>query len=120
MTRQLLATFALLLWIDSASAVRVIEQIERPVELTLDELNFSAGGSVVSFSECATCGSSTHRVTDSTVYKVNGRTLPLADFLSVIGEIRQRPGADGKTFAVVFLDLESGRVTRLEIREPAR
>jgi hypothetical protein len=116
MTRQILATIALLLLIETAGAVRVIEQIERPVELTLGDITFSAGGGTISFSECATCGLSTHRLTDSTVYEVNARALPLAEFLGVIEEIRDRPNGDARTVAAVFLDLASGRVTRVEVR----
>jgi len=116
MTRQIFATIALLLMIDTASAVRVLEQAERPVELNLGDLTFSAGGGTISFSECAACSTSTHRLTDSTVFEVNHRVLPLVEFLRVIGEIRERNG-DEKAFAAVFLDLESGRVTRVEVRE---
>lgn len=117
MTRQILATLVLLLALDTAGAVRVIEQVERPVELSLGDITFSAGGGTISFSECAACGLSTHRLTDSTVYELNDRALPLAEFLRVIEEIRDRPDGDEKTFAAVFLDLASGRVTRVEVRE---
>ncbi len=117
MTREILATIALLLLVDTAGAVRVIEQAERPVELTLGDITFSAGGGTISFSECALCGLSTHRLTDSTVYEVNDRVLPRVEFLRVIDEIRDRPNGDDRTFAAVFLDLASGRVTRVEVRE---
>lgn len=116
MTRQILATIALLLLIDTAGAVRVLEQVERPVELNLGDITFSSGGTTISFSECGTCGLSTHRLMDSTVYEVNDQVLPLVEFLLVIEEIRDRNG-DDKAFAGVFLDLESGRVTRIEVRE---
>ena len=116
MTRQILATIALLLLIDTASAVRVLEQVERPVELNLSDIAFSSGGTTISFSECAACGLSTHRLMDSTVYEVNDQALPLVEFLLAIEEIRDRNG-DDKAFAAVFLDLESGRVTRVEVRE---
>ena len=47
------------------AALRVIEQVERAVELTLGELTLPAAeGGTVSFSECPTCGVSTHRLTD--------------------------------------------------------
>lgn len=116
MTRQILAALALMLVIDTAAAVRVLEQIERPVELTLGDLRFSAGGGTISFSECATCGLSTHLLTDSTVYEVNGRALPLVDFLRIIDEIRDRPNGDDATMAAVFLDIATGRVARVAVR----
>ena len=119
MTRQILATLALLLTLDTAWAVRVIEQVERAVELSLGELTLpsSAGGSTITFSECATCGISTHRLTDSTVYQANRQTLPLGEFLSVVAEIRERPNGNQTAFAGVFLDIATGRVTRIEVRE---
>lgn len=117
MTRHILATLALLLLIDTAGAVRVIEQVERPVELSLGDLIFSAAGGTISFSECSACGLSTHRLTDTTIYEVNDRSLPLTEFLRVIEEIRDRPNGAARTVAAVFLDLASGRVTRVEVRE---
>ena len=116
MTRQILATFALMLLIDTAAAVRVIEQVERPVELTLGGITISSGSSTISFRECPTCGLSTHRLQDSTVYEVNDHVLPLVEFLRVIEEIRDRPEGDDKILAAVFLDLASGRITRVEVR----
>ena len=54
MMRKLLVTISLLLLLDTASALRVIEQVERAVELTLGELSLPDDeGGTVSFSECA-------------------------------------------------------------------
>jgi hypothetical protein len=117
MIRRLLVTFALLLALDTAGAVRVIEQVERAVELTLAELTLPTGeGSTVSFSECPDCGTSTHRLTDATVLKANGQTLPLAEFVRVASEIRGRANGDNAV-AVVFLDIATSRITRIEVRE---
>ena len=114
MSRQVLATLALLLLTNSAAALRVIEQVERPVELTLAQLTLpSAGGTTVSFSECPTCSTSTHRLSDSAVFKVNGQTLPLDEFLLAADEINN----DESAVAVVFLDLATERITRIEVRE---
>lgn len=117
MARTLLVTLALLLLVDTAGAVRVLEQVERPVELSLDQLNLPApGGTTISFSECPTCGSSTHRLTETTLFLVNGSNVALADFLRLADEISHKPsGAEG-AMAVVFLDLATGRITRIEIR----
>ena len=117
MPRKLLVTLALLLLVDTAGAVRVLEQAERPVELTLADLSLpAAGGSTISFSECATCGTSTHRLVDTTVYKANGQIVSLADFLLVADEIRAKPNGAEKAMAVVFLDIETGRIARIELR----
>ena len=118
MARTLLVTLALLLLANTASATRVIEQVERPVELTLADLTLpTAGGSTISFSECPTCGSSTHRLLDSTVYRANGQTVALVDFLRIAAEIRDKPNGASSAVAVVFLDLATGRITRIEVRE---
>jgi hypothetical protein len=118
MTRQILATIALLLTLDTAGAVRVLEQIERGVELTLGDLSLPTGDNgAISFSECPRCGVSTHRLTDATVYEFNGQTLAWPEFLRIVGEVRQRSDGNDSTIAAVFLDIASGRVTRIEVRE---
>ncbi len=118
MIRQTLVTIALLLTLDTASALRVIEQVERPVELVLGDLTLPAAeGGNISFSECPTCSISTHRLTAATVYKVNRQTVPFADFLRLVAEIRQKQDGNTRTFAGVFLDIASGRITRVEVLE---
>ena len=117
MTRKILVTLALLLAVDTASAVRVIELVERAVELTLAELSLPSGdGTTINFSECASCGISTHRLTDSTEYQVNRQKLPLAQFLAAATEVRNGPNGE-IAVATVYLDIATGRVTRIEVRE---
>ena len=118
MTRQILIAIAALLVLDTASATRVIEQTESSVELTLGDLNLpTISGEMISFSACPTCSVSTHRLTDTTVFKVNGNQVPFAEFLRIAAEISDRSSGADNTFAGVFLDVASGRVTRIEIRE---
>jgi hypothetical protein len=118
MARKLLVTLALLLLVDTAAALRVIEQVERAVELTLAQLRLPAdGGTTITFAECPTCGSSTHRLTDSTVLRANGQTLSLPEFLSVAAAIADKPEGAEQAMAVVFLDIATGRITRIELRE---
>jgi hypothetical protein len=118
MTRRILVAIAALLVLDTASATRVIEQVETSVELTLGELDLpSTSGETINFSACPNCGFSTHRLTDTTVFTVNGQQVPFAEFLRIAAEIRERPRGADNTFAGVFLDSASGRVTRIEIRE---
>ena len=118
MIRKLLVTISLLLVLDTASALRVIEQVERAVELTLGDLSLpDAEGGTVSFSECATCGISTHRLTASTVFQANRQTVPFAEFIRIAELIADKPNGKTSAIAVVFLDIETGRITRIEIRE---
>ena len=114
MARKLIVTLAFLLLANSAAALRVIEQVERPVELTLVQLTLPpASGTTVSFSECPTCSTSTHRLSDATVFKVNGQILALPEFLLAANEISNAESA----VAIVFLDLATERITRIEVRE---
>lgn len=109
---------ALLLAFNSAGAVRVIEQVERAVELRLADLILpSSGGSTISFRECEACSFSTHRLTDSTVFQANGDTVALADFLRIADEIAGKPNGKETAVAAVFLDIATGRLTRVELRE---
>jgi hypothetical protein len=118
MTLKLPIALALLLLLDTAGAVHVIEQVERAVELTLDQLTLpTKAGSVISFSECAACSSSTHRLLGSTAFHANGQVLPLVEFLRVAAAIADEPQGAERAIAVVFLDVATGRVTRIELRE---
>jgi hypothetical protein len=117
MIRKTLIAVALLLALDTAGAVRVLEQTERPVELTLAELTLPSGdGGTVSFRECAGCSLSTHRLMDDTELRANGLTVSVADFLRIAGEIKDRPNGAKNAMAVVFLDVATGRITRIELR----
>jgi hypothetical protein len=117
MSRFLLA-FALLICLDTASAARFMELVERAVERTLAGVSLpDAVGGTVNFKDCATCGISTHRTTDATVFHANGQTLPFPDFLRVVEEIHARPGtAENDAVVTVFLDMNSDRVTRVALR----
>jgi hypothetical protein len=118
MTSRLLVTLVLLLLVDAGGAVRVIEQVERAVELTLDQLTLPMkAGDAITFSECAACDSSTHRLLDSTAFEANGQVLPLDEFVRVATTIADKPNAAERAIAVVFLDVATGRVTRIELRE---
>ena len=118
MKGKLFTAAVLLLAFDTAGAVRVIEQVERAVELTLGDLMLpSPGGSTISFRECATCTINTQQLTDSTEFKANGQTVQLVDFLRIADEIASKPNGKSSAVAAVFLDINSGRLTRVELRE---
>ena len=115
-TRQLLLATLLLASFQGAFGFKVLEQTERAVELTLGDLNLpSSTTGTVSFKACASCAIDTHRVTEATVYQVNFQTLTLAEFLRVANEFRSRPGGRENTVGAVFLDVKTGRVTRILI-----
>jgi len=102
--------------VNSAGAVRVLDQAERGVELSVNQLTLPTDGSgALSFKTCAECRMNTHSVTATTKYLLNGREMALADFLLVIEEIRStRTGAETAT-AAVYLDLATERVTRVAV-----
>lgn len=112
---KILATLALLAAFGAAHAARVIEQPERPFELALADLTLpsnATGG--VSFKSCESCPYSTHVLTTSTQYFVNGQSLPFVEFTRVAEELRRT--ARQTAFAAVFIDVATGRVTRVKLR----
>jgi hypothetical protein len=112
---RLLIAIVLLLSAATAAA-RTLELIERAAELALDQVTFpTAVGGTVNFRDCVDCAISTHRTTDATVFVANGRTLSLADFLDVAAQIRAQAGKEKSTVVTVFLDIASGRVTRVTL-----
>ncbi len=118
MIRKALITLALLSIVGPAAATRVIEQIERAVELTLAELTLpKSAGTTISFRECPGCSLNTHQLTDTTELRANGQLVTLADFLRVAAEIDDKPNGSASAMAVVFLHMKTGRITRIELRE---
>jgi hypothetical protein len=116
---RILATFALLVATATADATRVLEQPERSVELSLAQLALpSSGGGGLTFKECADCPYSTHVLTQATQYFANGQTLPFEEFARVVAELEGNRRAADRAFAVVFLDVDTGRVTRVTLHHP--
>lgn len=116
MIRRILAACALLTVCASANATRVLEQPERPYELSLAQLTLpssATGGLTVK--ECEACAYSTHLLTSATTFYVNNQLLTYADFSRVAGEIRgsRRENA----LVAVFVDIASGRVTRVKLHD---
>jgi hypothetical protein len=121
MIRPILTAAILLASFNAAHAVRVLETVENGVELALSELRLPTSDTGnVSFSACPTCRVSVHRVTPETQYFVNGAALSLVDFLRVAGEIDAIRNGPETTLAGVFIDLQSGRVTRITLHRSAR
>ncbi len=113
----LLVSLLLLLLSDAAGAA-VVEEVERAAELTLDQLTLpAANGDAIRFRECPTCESRTHRFSASTVFQAAGQTLPISEFVRVAHRVAQHPKGAARAIVVVFLDVATGRVTRIELRE---
>ncbi len=118
MARILFLTLALLLLVDAGAAVRVLEPVEQAVELTLDALALPAeGGDAVRFRECPSCASRTHRLLASTLFQASGQTLALREFRRVAHGIAAEANGAERAVVVVFLDIATQRVTRIELRE---
>jgi hypothetical protein len=118
MLRKTFVTLALLTALQPATASRVVEQIERGVELTLNQLSLpSADGGTVSFRECTDCPIKTHVLMADAIFTTNGQIVGLPDLLRFAEDIEDRPSAAERTMAVVFLDIATNRVTRIEVRE---
>lgn len=119
---RIAATVLLLMGsIEAAWAVRVIEDVENSVELTLAELQLPASESgSVSFQACARCRTSVHRVTAATRYLIDGRDVTLADFLRAAQELRAIGNADQRTLAGVYFHVTSKEVTRIALHVPKR
>jgi hypothetical protein len=117
MARNILIAILLLLGSTTASyAQRVLEPVERGLELPLGDITLPVeSGGAVQFRTCANCSLEAHTVTEATEYVFNHRKLSLPDFLAAVQEIRDRPSVLGRTLAGVYLDLETERVTRVAV-----
>lgn len=117
MLRPALAVWMLLGAFDMASAVRVLEDVESSVELTLSwvELPASSTGAVT-FKVCTSCTASAHRLEAATTYFVNGSEVSFADLLRTVGEIAATKNGAVQTLVGVFFDVHSGHVTRVALR----
>ena len=105
----------MLVGIQSASAVRVLELLERSYELLLSDASLprSAGGSVT-FKACAECETESIVVTASTRYFLGDQTVSLAEFRQHAQALAQQ-GAEERTLLMVHYDIDTRRATRLRM-----
>jgi hypothetical protein len=100
----------------TANATRVMEQPERPYEVSLAQVTLpstTTGG--LSVKPCEGCSYSTHVLTSATTFFVNNQAVPYAEFSRITAEIR---GSRRESVQVnVFVDVDSGRVTRVKLRD---
>jgi hypothetical protein len=121
MAHRIFATLALLATLSTAHATRVLEQPERPFELTLAQLTLpssTTGG--ITVKPCDECAYSTHVLTATTQFFVNGQLLPFAEFSRIAEEVRANRETSQTALAGVFVDVETGRVTRVTLRHRGR
>ena len=120
MTIRILATLALLGFMGSANAFRVIGQPERPYELALSQLTLppNAAGTVI-VRPCDECRVGTHRFADGAKFVVDGREVQFADFLKVVTDVRGSTASE-RTVVGVFVDVNTERITRISISRPRR
>ena len=110
----ILAFVALSVSATIAHATKIIAQEEDAYELRLGEVSLpgSEAGTVI-FKACDDCKTQSMRVSGTTIYRVNGRTVTLADFTKAAEDFRKRDGGISKTVVYVFYDIKSRRVNRM-------
>jgi|SRR5687767_7169619 hypothetical protein len=113
---RIFATVALLAMFGTAQAARVIEQPEEGYELTLTQLTLpSSASGGVTMKLCDACAYSTHVLTASTQYFVNGQVLPFDEFKRIAEELRGDRVARETALTCLFVDIGTGRVTRMTL-----
>lgn len=114
MMKRIAVTTALLAAFSSANAVRVLDPVERPVELALADLMLptSTSGNV-SFRSCAQCPISTHLLNSGSTFSLGERPVPFVEFLAVATDVRQDREASQATLVTVFLSVDNERITRI-------
>jgi len=113
---KIFATVALLAMLGTAHAARVLEQPEEGYELTLTQLTLpssTSGG--VTMKRCESCLYSTHVLTSSTQYLLNNQAVSFDEFKRIADELRDDRVARETALACLFIDVDTGRVTRLAL-----
>ena len=113
---KIFATVALIAMFGTAQAQRVIDQPEEGYELMLDQLTLPATASGgVTMKRCEACAYSTHVLTNATEYYVNRQLVPFAEFKRVADELHADRNAIKTTFVGLFVEVGTGRATRLTL-----
>jgi hypothetical protein len=116
MTLRILIAAALIGFMNTAGALRVIEQVERPFEATVAQLALpGAATGTLTFRPCADCTFESHRMDVTTRFLVNRHEVPYADFVRAFKAAKGSEATAQATMANVYVDLATGRVTRLSL-----
>ena len=95
-----------------------VNQLEDAYELQLSEVTLPASGTgSISFRSCSSCETSAMRLNATTKYRLNGVELALPDFLAAAARIREAEDADENSSITVFFNIQSRRLTRIELFE---
>jgi hypothetical protein len=114
---KIFATVALLAVLGTAQAARILEQPEQGYELKVTQLTLpSTASGGVTMKRCDDCAYSTHVLTNSTRYFVNGQVLPFDEFKRIADGLRANSVARETALANLYIDVDTGRVTRLTLR----
>lgn len=108
--------FALLLAsMYGAASARTLEIMGRAYELDLAQVIMPQATTGTAFVRvCETCESVGHPVTPATRYRIDGRELPLVEFLLEIADIRVTSGGND-SYVTVAYDLASNEVERISV-----
>jgi hypothetical protein len=100
----------------NAGALRVINQSQGSFELMLGEVSLPgrSGGSVI-FKACSECRTTAMRVTDDTIYEVDGQTVDFKAFNDAAKAFRGKRGGAIDTAVYVFYSVDSRLVVRLAL-----
>jgi hypothetical protein len=115
MKSRIFFVLALLCIAHSAGAVRVLRQLEQPFELSVSQLNLPTDAlGTMTFKMCADCRTEIRRLSGDTAFMLNDRAVDFATFRQVVTDLRSRT-ASANHPAAVFVDIATGRVTRLSV-----
>lgn len=115
-SHMILATVTLLAMFGTAQAARVLEQPDEGYELALAQVTLpSTASGGVAMKRCDECAYSTHVLTNSTQYFVNGRVLPFDEFKRIADGLRADRTARETALTCLYVDVGTGRVTRLAL-----
>lgn len=117
---RIVAALLLLGLVNTAGAVRVLREVERPFEITLSALTLprDTGGSLT-LRECDTCRFSSYRLQGATKFVLDSREVAYADFTRAVDALRGSSAADA-TVISVFIDRTTEQVTRVTVHRPRR
>ncbi|MEX2123912.1 MAG: hypothetical protein WD795_08460 [Woeseia sp.] len=108
--RTLLFTLALCA---SLPAAAVFEVVSKAHEVSLVDLRLPGSTSgTLTFKPCSECNFETIRVTASTRYEANNRSLTLEDFRNALGQIRHRR----EVTVTVLHHLESDTIKAVRVK----
>jgi hypothetical protein len=119
MKTRFLILLAMLGLMGSANAFRVLEQPERPFELSLSALTLPKDvKGTVSLRECNNCGISSRRFADGAKFVVDGREVRYEDFLKVVSDLKSNSQTSDSIPANVYVDIATDKVTRVAVNRP--